>query len=457
MIFSFFFFLSHASSILPINKSCLDTDRQFTCGEMLICNNINYSCQFCDNDSQCSSYEKDFYCRFSNQFNGNICVYEPILHQFTTYKIIGACLICLFGIVISLSGIDGGCLYIPVFISIIRIPMNYVSPISSSVIFGGTFSIFLHDVCKHHSFYQRPLINYNVAAIFEPLSWIGVIFGVILNSILPNWMFYSLNLLVLLIVSIVFLVKSIQKFNRRNDYNENELLSFPSSYLGPAFSRIIILIFIHSWIIYMIFPFLSGGNRFQSIATFPMCSIPYWIVTFLPILLYLILEIVFLRSLREYPVLGHNAKTGFWNFTLILLSSLVSGCISGLLGYSGEIIKGPLLGKLGLELDETKATSNLMMFFTSLVVCIHYIANGMLDYKDFLILAGAGFISFFIGSIINKFYKKKIQNSGILNLILAILCIAGFGGVLYFSSQNIKETVENKTYFRFHDFCMLSE
>jgi uncharacterized membrane protein YfcA len=65
-------------------------------------------------------------------------------------------------------------------------PVNYAVPASKALIFGGSLAVTIFNIPKKHPFYNRPLINYNVAAIIEPTSWLDTVVGVIFNEVLPQ-------------------------------------------------------------------------------------------------------------------------------------------------------------------------------------------------------------------------------------------------------------------------------
>lgn len=449
-------------SAFPINKSCTKNNYLFKCGELLTCDDNN-KCQFCKTHDQCrlTRNRDNFFCRYSSQYDENICTYEPLTHKYNVFNIIGAILIFLLGIILPFSGIDGGFIFVPLIITCFLPSLKYISSISSPLLFGNSFMTFLFNIFRKHTFYQRPLINYNVVALFEPLSWVGSIFGIILCEILPNWIILCVNLVLLLFASIFYFVigvkRNMKKYRSQFLFSEAELVTFPSSYIGPAYSRFLVLALFHFWIVFMLFPFLRGGDRFRSIAYFDTCSNSYWIVTLAPLILYFILEYFSIQSVRSYPVLGQSSDIRFHHYFFIVILSLISGVFSGLLGYNGEFIKGPLLSLLCLESDEYRATSQMMMLFTSSVISVQFIANGILNYKDFFILAGFQILPSIIGNILNRKLKDRFQVKGKFLIIVSIFCLLGFGGTLYFYYEDLSRAIKNDHHFKLYDFCLFSE
>lgn len=453
--------LAQCFSSFPINNTCTEKNYLFHCGELMTC--INNTCQFCTNHEQCRLNHDhiNYFCRYSSHYDSNICTFEPITHEYKIPHILGAVFVFLLGIIVPLSGIDGGFIFIPLIITSFLPPLKYLASLSSSLLCGSSFISFILNLFQKHPIYQRPLINYNVIAIFEPLSWIGSVFGIILCSILPNWVILCINLIFLLFGSIFnFIIgvrRNMKKYRKQFLFSETELVSFPSPYLGPAYSRFLVLALFHLWIVFMLFPFLRGGDRLPSIAYFSACSELYWLFTFLPLVIYLVFEIFAIRTVRSYPVLGQSADVKLFDYILIVFLSLFSGVFSGLLGFSGEFVKGPLLSLLCLEFGEAHATSQMMMFFTSSVTSLQFIANGILNYKDFFILAGFQVIPSIIGNFLNRKLKDRFDVKGRFLIVISIFCLIGFAGSLYFTYKDLQSAVKDHHHFKLYDFCLLSD
>ena len=61
---------------------------------------------------------------------------------------------------------------------------------------------------KRHPHADRPLINYDVALLLQPTSLVGVLVGVLLNSMTPNWLIVLLSAIILTIVSLTTFVRA---------------------------------------------------------------------------------------------------------------------------------------------------------------------------------------------------------------------------------------------------------
>eukprot|EP01095_Lingulamoeba_sp_RSL-Kostka_P017426 TRINITY_DN902_c0_g2_i1.p1 TRINITY_DN902_c0_g2~~TRINITY_DN902_c0_g2_i1.p1 ORF type:complete len:525 (-),score=153.13 TRINITY_DN902_c0_g2_i1:119-1693(-) len=111
---------------------------------------------------------------------------EPEL--FTYAIIYGTLLTFLGGSLCAGTGIGGGAFYIPVYILILGLDPHVAVPLSKVTIFGVSIGGYLVNFSKRHPLTNRPLIDYNVALLMEPMTLIGSIIGVFLNVVFPAYL-----------------------------------------------------------------------------------------------------------------------------------------------------------------------------------------------------------------------------------------------------------------------------
>ena len=462
------------------------------------------------------------------------------------------------GIFVSGVGIGGGALFVPIMMLINSYPADYCVSSSNPIIFGGSLAVCLFNLRLKHPDYDRPLINYNVAAIIEPLSWLGTIVGVIMNGVCPDWLLYAMQFALFAYTCVstfkkgykdykkmkekrengtkledimispkddeakdlkdsADLNKSVEKpdfhdsgvtpLNNNEDdnkaskdnqeSNDHEIPSFVDSHvtdtnsnetgnaneinneskfndgadneskqkiskadsktnlkltksshsfktsndlqepLNPnesddedvdsksqgkhkkAFSPWVLVILAVIWIIFCILPFIRGSNTTESIVGIKFCSTVYWVVTFVPYPFYLLISYVMIRIAKHYPVLGPKADLNWKQITKLVIFGLTAGVCSGFLGIGGGVIKGPMLLALGIEAEEMAATSTFLVFLTSCITSVQFIAKGTMLYSEFGIYVAFGFVAFLIGINILKIIINKTGNKSIVLWILS--------------------------------------
>ncbi|CAD7953123.1 unnamed protein product [Amoebophrya sp. A25] len=84
------------------------------------------------------------------------------------------------------GGVGGGALYMPVYVGLLE-DAHLAVPLAKITTNGVAWSAFFFNLfAAHPDDKRRPLINYDVALIMEPLTLIGTIIGVALNVVLTS-------------------------------------------------------------------------------------------------------------------------------------------------------------------------------------------------------------------------------------------------------------------------------
>eukprot|EP00929_Paragymnodinium_shiwhaense_P083177 TRINITY_DN44214_c0_g1_i3.p1 TRINITY_DN44214_c0_g1~~TRINITY_DN44214_c0_g1_i3.p1 ORF type:complete len:305 (-),score=29.65 TRINITY_DN44214_c0_g1_i3:50-964(-) len=127
----------------------------------------------------------------------------------------GAAVVTLLLCCISVgAGIGGGALYMPLYIWLTGDAHTAV-PLSKVTTNGVAVAAFVFNVRQNHPKTGGPLIDYAVALILEPLTLIGTVVGVILNSYSTTREIVIALILVLAPTAVTTLQKGLQQ--RRND------------------------------------------------------------------------------------------------------------------------------------------------------------------------------------------------------------------------------------------------
>ncbi|KAH0793060.1 sulfite exporter TauE/safE family protein [Histomonas meleagridis] len=443
---------------LKLNETCTDENRDYNCGDPLVC--LNGTCQFCATTDQCHKYDPHFYCRFNKKYQQNICNYEPLLHPWDTRLIIGMICVFIAGIFVSGAGIGGGGLFVPILILVVEFPSEYSIPTSKALIFGGSLAVTIFNLRKRHPFYDRPLINYNVACCIEPISWLGTILGVIFNSVIPAWLLYIVQFILLSYTAYSTLMKGIKDQRKAKALKENPdsmesnlISNTPGQYSGPAYSKKILILLGVIWAIFLVVAFLRGGDGADSIIGIEFCSTWYWVLTFAPFPIYALINWWMYTIARNYPIVGKDADISAKTAFVLMMSGFIAGIAAGFLGIGGGMIKGPMMLKLDIEAEEMAATSTFMILLTSSATSIQYIAEGVMPVAEFAIFSAVGFVSFLIGVIFLRWLVKKMGNRSLfLYFLAAVIAVSA----VMMTVVGVKEIIfikKNGGSMGFKSFC----
>eukprot|EP01031_Cornospumella_fuschlensis_P035721 gene35721-43322_t len=102
------------------------------------------------------------------------------------------------GLMIAASGgIGGGGILVPIFILVFGFSTRYAIPLSNFCILGSSITNMILNLVKRHPLADRPLVDWDLILVMEPLTMAGAIVGAFLSKILPDW---------LLVISLVALL-----------------------------------------------------------------------------------------------------------------------------------------------------------------------------------------------------------------------------------------------------------
>ncbi|EOD37799.1 hypothetical protein EMIHUDRAFT_225052 [Emiliania huxleyi CCMP1516] len=113
-----------------------------------------------------------------------------------TRDLLGSLCAFLTVTVASIGGIGGGGLLVPLYMMVLQLG-RFAIPLSKATICGAALANFAIQSRRRHPLADRPVIAYNVAVVFEPMTLAGTVAGVLLNTILPEWLVTSLLVLLL--------------------------------------------------------------------------------------------------------------------------------------------------------------------------------------------------------------------------------------------------------------------
>jgi len=286
----------------------------------------------------------------------------------------------------------------------------------------------------------------------------GLVLGVILNIMFPNWLLLLLLVLVLavslersitkgiklwkeekrnaMILEIDFRSEGIYQRIREEDWRINidsdELESILESERKTQLTPFLCMGLVLG--VTTIFAVLKGDNRGVSTIGVQPCSALYWILSFasLPFLVVVTIVISYLliKSHARKQAANYSFRQGDIRWTCIntFVMSMISffaGILAGLLGIGGGVIFGPVMLEFGVLPQVAAATSSFMILFTSLAAIIQYGILGRIV-TDFAIWFGIiGFLCSLLGqAFLTRLVRKYHKTSLIVFCISAIIAVS---------------------------------
>ncbi|KAH9126106.1 hypothetical protein LEN26_009432 [Aphanomyces euteiches] len=462
---------------------------------------MNAKCQLCQVHADCSAGPFDFSKRcvvkdaatMMTSLNGTLqpvssCIEKNLFDPFSWQDFSASLLAFLCTALGSAAGTGGGGLLVPMFILAFGLGPKHAIPMSKATIFGGAMATFMMNFRRKHPYQsRRPLIDYTMAAMMEPPTLIGTIFGVMANATFPSWLILML-LLTLLSFMAVRTLEKVQKIDKqeanhtppgekakllplarqpsdvarearlqREDYEDFESLPpidmpencdkqafyeqvkaqlykeesqvFPLTYVTPLFL---------CWLLIFVQSLFRGGHGTPSIVGIPCGSTAYWLLTFVPLTGLLLITWLMGQRLRLRNrlrvVSGAEFALGDVHWTrktaqfVFPLYSFVAGVAAGLLGVGGGMVQNPIMLEYGLLPAISSASASYMILFTSSATTLQFAVAGQfpgqLQYDYIFWYSLMGCLGAAFGQTFVSYIVKKYKRSSILVYVLAFTIAA---------------------------------
>mmetsp|Transcript_124240 Transcript_124240/g.359290 ORF Transcript_124240/g.359290 Transcript_124240/m.359290 type:complete len:626 (+) Transcript_124240:109-1986(+) len=157
------------------------------CGRNLVCR--QGICRRCIEDDECPSLHRCLGVKFGNGHCERI--EQKAWERAFTDPYEGLCTFAIFfaSALAAAAGTGGGGMFVPLLVSLSGLKAENAVPLSQAMILGGSIinlSVFLSQ--RHPEVRQEPVIDYDCVVLLEPMLCLGVMCGVLVNQISPQWL-----------------------------------------------------------------------------------------------------------------------------------------------------------------------------------------------------------------------------------------------------------------------------
>ncbi|XWS33752.1 hypothetical protein CRYUN_Cryun22dG0110400 [Craigia yunnanensis] len=306
-------------------------------------------------------------------WQGGKSAYEPVWPEMEFgWKIAVGTIVGFLGAALgSVGGVGGGGIFVPMLTLIIGFDPKSSTAISKCMIMGAAGSTVYYNLRLRHPTLEMPLIDYDLAMLFQPMLMLGISIGVALNVMFADWMVTVLLIILFIGTSTKALFKGIDTWKKETmmkkeaakleaeeskpaDGAAQDYKPLPS---GPGtlpedevpliqniyWKELSLLVYV--WIGFLIVQIIKEY--------LPTCSFMYWIVTSLQIPIAasvtLFEAICLYKGTRVIASKGKEVTN--WKIYQILFycsCGIIAGMVGGLLGLGGGFILGPLFLELGI-------------------------------------------------------------------------------------------------------------
>ncbi|KAH1236910.1 Sulfite exporter TauE/SafE family protein 3 [Glycine max] len=252
----------------------------------------------------------------------------------------------------TVGGVGGGGIFVPMLTLIIGFDARSATAISKCMITGGAGATIFYNLKQRHPTLDMPVIDYDLALLFQPMLMLGISIGVAFNVIFPDWMLTALLIVVFIDTERTGNAAHPQTEETANEShtNTNQSRKKVSVIENIYWKELGILVSV--WILILA---LQIGKVPITVGT----------TVYEAVLLY--------KGKRKIASKG-DQQTRWRVHQLILYCTcgIIAGIIGGLLGLGGGFILGPLFIGLGIHPQVSSATSTFAMTFSASMSVVEY-------------------------------------------------------------------------------------
>ncbi|XP_020212245.1 sulfite exporter TauE/SafE family protein 4 [Cajanus cajan] len=382
----------------------------------------------------------------------------------------------------TVGGVGGGGIFVPMLTLIVRFDTKSAAALSKCMIMGASTASVWYNLRVPHPTKEVPILDYDLALLFQPMLMLGITVGVSLSVVFPYW-------LITVLIIILFIGTSSRSFFKGTQMWKEETLlkkemarqqdAFVNSrgelLIGTEYESLIpkeeksslqilcfnlkwkrILILMAVWVSFLSLQMIKNDVQ--------VCGVWYWVLFFLqfPIAL-----IVFgYEAVKLYKDHKERMSTGNpesiceasieWTPLHILfcaLCGILGGTVGGLLGSGGGFILGPLLIEIGVIPQVASATATFVMMFSSSLSVVEFYLLKRFPIPYALYLTAVSVLAGFWGQY---FVRKLMAILKRASIIVFILSAVIFASALTMGVVGIVESIEmikDHEFMGFLDFC----
>ncbi|KAG6669335.1 hypothetical protein I3843_01G228900 [Carya illinoinensis] len=401
------------------------------------------------------------------------------------WKIVVGAIIGFFGAAFgSVGGVGGGGIFVPMLTLIIGFDQKSSTALSKFMIMGGAAATVFYNLRQRHPTLELPIIDYDLALLFQPMLVLGISIGVSFNVIFADWMITILLILIFMVMSTKAFLKGVETWKKETITKKEAALRLESNGVsndqevevkplpeGPSGGtrteetkdskrpEVSILeniywkelgILVAVWVIILA---LQIGKNYTK-----TCSALYWVLNLLQIPVAAgvsLYEAVSLYKGRRVIASkgGADKKWRVHQLVLYCAGGIVAGIVGGLLGLGGGFILGPLFLEMGIPPQVSSATATFAMTFSSSMSVVEYYLLKRFPVPYALYFCAVAIIAAFVGQHV---VTKVIAILGRASLIIFVLAGTIFVSAISLGGVGVArmvEKIEHKQRLGFENLC----
>ncbi|TYH88158.1 hypothetical protein ES332_D01G168700v1 [Gossypium tomentosum] len=247
----------------------------------------------------------------------------------------------------TVGGVGGGGIFVPMLTLIVGFDTKSAAAISKCMIMGASASSVWYNLRVPHPTKEVPIIDYDLALLFQPMLMLGITVGVALSVVFPYWLITVL----IIILFLVLIDTEYEPLVPKEEKSKLQILCF-----NLRWKRLLVLATV--WVLFTVIQVIK----------FPIATLVFGY------------EATKLYKEHKKRMSTGNAETVCgasiqWsplNIAFCALCGILGGTVGGLLGSGGGFILGPLLLEIGVIPQVASATATFVMMFSSSLSVVEF-------------------------------------------------------------------------------------
>ncbi|CAL9079604.1 unnamed protein product [Musa textilis] len=381
----------------------------------------------------------------------------------------------------TVGGVGGGGIFVPMLTLVVGFDAKSAAALSKCMIMGASASSVWYNLRVSHPSKEVPIIDYNLALLFQPMLMMGITIGVELSVVFPFWLITVLIIILFIGTSSRSMFKGVEmwkletllkmEMRKQEEAKSNQEVAGIDTTCEPLLHRpeksmlealrfnirwkwISVLMLV--WFSFLLLQILKNNSE--------TCSLFYWVVNILqfPVALSVFLwEATKLwRESRQRRMQGNwesvcEASIEWTGMQVVFCAfcGLLGGTVGGLLGSGGGFILGPLLLEIGVIPQVASATATFVMMFSSSLSVVEFYLLKRFPIPYALYLISVSVLAGFWGQFFVRKLVKILRRASIIVFILSSVIFASALTMGVVGTEKSITMIKNHEYMGFLSFC----
>ncbi|KAJ3672829.1 hypothetical protein LUZ60_006203 [Juncus effusus] len=383
----------------------------------------------------------------------------------------------------TVGGVGGGGIFVPMLNLVVGFDTKSAAALSKCMIMGASMSSVWYNLQVQHPSKDVPIIDYNLALLFQPMLMLGITIGVELSVIFPFWLITILIIILFLGTSSRSFFRGIQMWKQetilKRETQEQEDKSNAATVLEKDYEVPLLvkteqtqrngietflfnlrlkglMVLMTVWLSFLALQLLKNNSE--------VCSTSYWTLNILQVPIAVC--VYAWEATKMYKESLSRRQSGNmecvceasieWTPTQLVFCAfcgLLGGTVGGLLGSGGGFILGPLLLEIGVIPQVASATATFVMMFSSSLSVVEFYFLGRFPIPFALYLISVSVLAGFWGQCLVRKLVKFLGRASLIVFILSSVIFASALTMGYVGATKSIKMIDNHEYMGFLNFC----